>query len=335
MVGVSSRFSRWLSPSGLVLLFIVLALPAIFLSPALARDYPQRTIRIVVPFPAGGGTDHIARTLAERLGSRFEHSVIVDNKPGGGTIIGSQDVVRSPADGHTLLLTSSAHAINTALVPDLPYDTQTSFSSTALIAREPIVLVAHADRPYSSVSEVLEFAKKNSGGLTYGSSGNGTAVHLAGELFKSMTGANLLHIPYRGGAPAAVDLLGGQIDLAFATFSTVGEHIRSGRVKAIGVTSKERSALFPDVPTIAESGVPGYVADIWYATFVPAGTPDDVIETLNAEINASLQDEALRERFDVLGLITQPGTPRELSDYVLQEEERWTKVVESAGIRRE
>lgn len=299
---------------------------------AQANSFPTRTLRIIVPFPAGGGTDIIARTLAERLSNDLGQSVIVENKPGGGTIIGSQEVARSKADGYTLLLTSSAHAINTALMPELPYSTDTSFSSIAMVGSEPAVLIAPVTRPYHSVKEVIASSHAQKGGLTFGSSGTGTAVHLAGELFKTMTKADLLHVPYRGGAPAITDLVGGQLDLAFATIASVGDHIRHGRAQAIGVTSAERSPLFPEIPTLAEGGVQGYDSEVWYAVFAPANTPANIVETLNSSFNKALNDPIVQERFAPLGLQLRPMSPEQLTDYVKQEEARWIDVVKEANI---
>jgi tripartite-type tricarboxylate transporter receptor subunit TctC len=294
---------------------------------ASAQAFPSRALRIVVPFPAGGGTDLVARTLAEGMSKDLGQPVIVENKPGGGTVIGSDAVAKAPGDGYTLLLTTSAHAINNSLVKNLPYSTDKSFANVALVGRGPNMLVTRIDSPYKTVKDVLEAARANPGKLSYGSSGNGTAVHLAGELLKMMAGVNITHVPYRGAGPAYTDLLGGHVDLVFATAAGAGKFVESGKMRAIAVTSAARSPSWPQVPTIAESGLAGYEADVWYAVFASGGTPKDVVARLNTAVRHATESPVFKARVESEGLVTAVGTSEELSLYIRAEEIRWRKVV--------
>ncbi len=294
--------------------------------------FPSRPIRIVVPFTPGGGTDLVARTVAEGMARELGQPVIIDNKPGAGTVIGSDMVAKAPADGYTLLVTTSAHAINSSLVKGLPYSTEKSFADISLIARGPNMLVTHPDKPYRSVKDVIDAARANPGKLNYGSSGNGTAVHLAGELFKLMAKVDITHVPYRGAGPAYTDLLGGQIDLVFATAAGAGKFVESGKMRALAVTSQARSPSWPQVPTIAESGVPGYEAEVWYAVFASGGTPPEVVARLNTAVRRAIDSPLFRDRVASEGLIAAPTSPEELTRYVRAEESRWRKVVVAAKV---
>lgn len=294
--------------------------------------YPNRPVRIVVPFTPGGGTDLVARTVADGMAKELGQTVIVENKAGAGTVIGSDLVAKAPGDGYTLLITTGAHAINPSLVKKLPYSTEKSFSDITLLARGPNMLVTGPNRPYKTVRDVIEAARANPGKLTYGSSGNGTAVHLAGELFKLMAKVDITHVPYRGAGPAYTDLMGGQIDLVFATAAGAGKLVESGKMRAIGVTSKSRSASWPDVPTIAESGLPGYEADVWYALFASGGTPPEVVARLNAAARKAIEAPIFQQRVASEGLVASPTTPDELTQFVRAEEARWRKVVVEAKV---
>jgi tripartite-type tricarboxylate transporter receptor subunit TctC len=297
--------------------------------------FPDKAVRIIVPFAPGGGTDLIARTLAIGMSQDLGQSVIVENKPGAGTIIGSDYVARSAPDGYTVVLATFAHAVNPALQPNLPYSTNEAFAPIILVGRSPNVLVVRPDRPYKTVPELLAAAKAKPRQLTYGSQGNGTSAHLAGELFASMGHLELIHVPYRGAAPALTDLLGGQIDMMFATISAVTPYIQSGRLRALAVTTDKRSSALPDVPTLAEVGVPGYAAESWYGLYAPAGTPPAVIARLGAAAKAAMQSEVFRSRVQDEGLTVAPGPPEELERYVRGEEARWKKVVQDAHITAE
>ena len=290
-------------------------------------SFPSRPIRIVVPFTPGGGTDLVARTVAEGMARDLGQPVIVDNKPGGGTVIGSDLVAKAPGDGYTLLITTSAHAINSSLVKNLPYSTDKSFADVSLVARGPNMLVTHPNSKFRTVKDVIDFARANPGKLTYGSSGNGTAVHLAGELFKMLAKVDITHVPYRGAGPAYTDLLGGQIDLVFATAAGAGKFVEAGKMRALAVTSQARSPSWPQVPTFAESGVPGYEADVWYAVFATGGTPPDIVARLNAAVRRAVDSQIFRDRVASEGLVPSPSKPEELTRYVRAEEARWRKVV--------
>lgn len=315
-------------------MFAILGASAPATTHAAASTFPDKPIRIVVPFSPGGGTDLIARAMGVAMGQDLGQTVVVDNRPGGGTIIGTDNVAKSAPDGYTLVMATFAHAVNPSLQPKLPYTTDKAFAPVMLVGRSPNVLVVRADSPYKSVRDVIAAAKAQPGRISFASQGPGTSAHLAGELFKSLAKVDLNHIPYKGAGPAITDLLGGQVDLMFATASAVGNLLESGKLRALGVTSAQRSAS-PDlskVPTIAESGVPGYVAESWYGLFVPAGTPAPVIARLNAAAHKAVTTEAFRKRADAEGLIVSPGTPEELARYVRGEEVRWSKVVKDARI---
>jgi tripartite-type tricarboxylate transporter receptor subunit TctC len=310
---------------------LALVTAALLWTPALAA-FPDKPLRIIVPFAPGGGTDLIARTIADGMSKDLGQPVLVENKPGGGTIIGSDAVAKSPADGYTLLVATFAHAVNPSLQPKLPYSTDKAFAPVVLIGRSPNVLVTRPDRPYKTVKDLAAAAQANPGRISFGSQGNGTSAHLAGELFKSLAKVNMLHVPYRGAGPALTDLLGGQIDVMFATISAVSGYVESGKLRAIAVTTSDRSSALPNVPTIAEAGVPGYAAESWYGLYAPAGTPRDVIARLNAAVKRAVQSDAYRKRIQGEGLMTSAGAPEELDEYVRAEEARWRKVVREAHI---
>lgn len=293
--------------------------------------FPTRPIRVVVPFTAGGGTDVVGRALVEGMGRELGQSLIVDNKPGGGTVIGSDLVAKAPADGYTVLLTTSALAINDSLVAKLPYDTQRDITEVGLICMGPNVLVTRPDSPYRTVADVISAARAQPGKLTYGSSGNGSAVHLAGELFKNLTKVDITHVPYRGAGPAYTDLMGGQIDFVFGTAGGVAKLVEGGKMRAIAVTSAKRTPAYKDVPTIGET-VPGYEAEVWYAMFAPAATPKPVIARLNAALRAAAEAPAYRARLASEGLTVAAGTPQDMTRFMRAEQARWRKVVTEGRI---
>lgn len=291
-----------------------------------ADKFPSRTIRIVVPFTPGGGTDVVGRALIIGMQKELGQALIIDNKPGAGTVIGTDLVAKAPADGYTLLMTTSAIAINDSLVKKLPYDTDKDITEVALICTGPNVLVTKADSPYKTVADVIAAAKAAPGKLTYASSGNGSAVHLAGELFKTMAKVDIAHVPYRGAGPAYNDLIGGQVDLLFGTAGGVAKLVAGGKMRPIGVTSTRRSPAYKDVPTIAET-LPGYEADVWYALFAPAGTPPDVIATINAAVRKAAEAPAYKERLAHEGLTVAANSPAQMTQLMRAEEARWRKVV--------
>ena len=299
---------------------------------AIAADaYPSRPIRVVVPYAPGGGTDVVGRALAQSMAAELGQPLLIDNKAGGGTVIGSDLVSKSAPDGYTLLMTTSAIAINASLVKNLPYDTEKGFAEVALICHGPNVLVVRGDSPFKSLQDIVKAAKDAPGKLNYASSGNGSAVHLAAELLKSMAKIDITHVPYKGAAPAYTDLLGGQVDMLVGTAGGVNKFVESGKMRAIAVTSKDRSSAYKNVPSIAET-YPGYVAEVWYAVFAPAGTPPDIVNRLNASIRKAAEAPDYRDRLKGEGLSVAVNTPAEMKRFMRAEEERWRKVVTDARI---
>lgn len=306
---------------------------ALSLAPVLSlAAFPVKPVRIIVPFAPGGGTDLIARTLAVGMSQELGQTLIIENKPGAGTIIGTELVAKSPADGYTLLIATFAHAVNPSLQAKLPYVTDKAFTPIILIGRSPNVLVVRQDSPYKSIKDILVAAKAQPKKLTFASQGNGTSAHLAGELFKNMAKVELTHVPYRGAGPALTDLLGGQVDMIFATAAAAGSLLDSGKLRALGVTTVDRSPALANVPSIAEAGVPGYAAESWYGLYAPMGTPYEVIAQLNAAVKKAVQMDAFRKRVEDEGLVISAGTPAELDLYVRGEEARWRKIVQENQI---
>lgn len=317
----------------LIALAMMIPLAGMFSPVSAQSNTTDRPIKIVVPFSPGGGTDTIARTLSAGMSKELGQTVIVENKPGAGTIIGSDAVAKSAPDGTTILIATFAHAVNPSLRSKLPFDTDKAFDPVVLIGRSPNILVVPADSPYKNIKELVAAAKAHPGKLTFASQGVGTSAHLAGELFNNLAGVNLTHVPYKGAGPALNDLLGGQVNMMFATATAAAPLIEGGKVRALGVTTPERSPVRPDVPSIAEAGVPGYAAESWYGFFVPAGTPADVVAKLNAATAKAAKSEAFRKRVEGEGLVISAGTPKELADYVSAEQKRWAAVVKAAKIQ--
>ena len=300
-----------------------------------AQAYPTKPIRLVVPFPAGGGTDIVARALGEGLARELGQPVVIDNKAGAGTAIGNDTVAKAPADGHTLLLNTSAIAILPSLNPKLPYASETAFSPITLIGRAPNVLVVRADSPLRSGADFIAQARARPGHLTYGSAGNGTSTHLSAELLKATAKIYVTHVPYRGASPMFTDLLGGQIDAGSATLPSVAAFISSGKMRALAVTSAQRSQLLPDVPSFVESGVPGYQADVWYAVFAPAGTPPAVIGRLHGAFKRAAETEEFRKRAITEGLLVTVDSPDDTARIVRDEVAKWRRVVKEQSIKAE
>ena len=296
--------------------------------------FPDKPVRIIVPFAPGGGTDLVARSMTVVMGQELGQPVIIDNKPGAGTIIGTDAAAKSTPDGYTLVMATVAHVVNPSIQPKLPYSHETAFAPVMLVGVSPNVLVVRASSPYKSVKDVIAAAKAAPGKLSFASQGAGTSAHLAGELFKNLTATNLIHVPYRGAGPALTDLLGGQVDVMFATAAAVGAMIDKGQLRALAVTTAARSNshVLSKVPTVAESGVPGYVADSWYGLFAPAGTPPDVIEKLNAAAKKAVFTDAFRKKMEAEGLIVKGSSPQEFDTYARGEEARWRKVVKDNKI---
>ena len=322
----------WMRSLQFALAALLLAIVSITAAWAL---YPERTIRIVVPFAPGGGTDVVARTLAQEMAKVLGVSVIIENKPGAGTIIGTQAVAASAADGYTLLMGTFSHAVNSSLSANLPYDPHRDFAPVAMIARSFNIVVVNPKSSLRSIADLIAGAKANPDRLTYGTFGVGTSAHLAGELFKDMAKINLTAVPYKGAAPALTDLISGQIDVMFTTVASAASLVESGQLRAIAVTSAERSPAFPHLPTVSEAGVPGYTAESWYGLFAPAGTPAVIIDRLNKAAALAVQSEACKRLGANEGLVMVARPPEELDRYVRGEEARWRRVIQDAGIRGE
>ncbi|PJM89459.1 tripartite tricarboxylate transporter substrate binding protein [Achromobacter ruhlandii] len=311
---------------------VALAVNAMAAPLAARAAFPERPLRIVVPFTPGGGTDIISRQLAKGLTDVLGQSVIVENRPGGSTIIGSENVAKSAPDGYTLLMATFAHAVNPAIHKKLPYDTDKAFAPVALIGKSPNVLVVSVASRFKSVPDILAYARSHPGKLTFGSYGNGTSAHLAGELFKSLGRVDILHVPYKGAGPGINDLMGGQIDMIFSTSASVSGQIKNGQLSALAVTTKDRSPSYPGVPTVAGGGVSGYFVDSWYGVFVPQGTPKDIIDRLNGAIRKVSDNPDFQEALKLEGLVADVGTPEALGRYVNEEEARWAAIIQQAGI---
>lgn len=300
-------------------------------STAIAQTYPVKPVRFIAPYAVGGGVDIVSRLIAARLSESLGQQVVVDNRPGAGAIIGSEVLAKSAPDGHTIMMANIAHGANPALHSKLPYDTMKDFASVTLVALLPSILVVHPSLPVKSTRDLLAFARSRPGQLNYGSAGLGSANHLTMEMFKSATGLAAVHIAYKGGGPALTDLLGGQIPMMFITIPPAIPHVRAGKLRALAVSSAKRAAILPDVPTVAETGVPGFEVYEWQGVVAPAGTPKEVVAKLNVEINRVLALPDVREKIAGLGADIVGSTPEQLTDHIKAEIARWTKVLKSSG----
>jgi tripartite-type tricarboxylate transporter receptor subunit TctC len=302
---------------------------------ASAEEYPSRPVKIIVPFAAGGPADVYARALAQRLQDVFKQSFIVEDRPGAGSLIGTEAVAKSPPDGYTLLLMSNTHTVNESLFASKPYDLMRDFAPVAPINYSDLVLVTRPTLPVNSTEDLLKMVKAKPGSLSYASSGPGTPYHMAGELFKAMAGVSILHIPYRGSSGARTDLLGGQVDMMFDAVPTMAEFIRSGKAKALATTGKTRSQVLPDVPTVAESGVPGYEAVIWLGLLAPKGTPPAVIARLNEEVGSMVSDPQVAQAWARQGATPMKMSPDEFSGYLRDDIAKWARIVKISGAKAE
>ena len=317
----------------LVPVFILLC--SAFALPAHAQsDYPNKPIRWIVGYPPGGTTDLLARLMGQWLSQRLGQQVVIENRAGGGNNIGTEIAVHAPADGYTIFLVNPANAINATLYPKLPFVFLDDLVPVAGIIRVPNVMTVTKDFPARTVAEFIDYGKKNPGKINMASSGAGTSVHLSGELFKSMAGIDMKHVPYRGAGPATTDLIGGQVDVLFDNMPSIISHIRAGTVRALGVTSAQRSPALPDVPAVGET-VPGYEASAWFGAAAPKGTPAAAIARLNREINAGLADPDMKVRLANLGGVPMPGTPEQFWAIHRMETEKWAKIVQSSGAKAE
>ncbi len=313
----------------LVLAALLLA-PA---APAFAQDYPTRPVRMIVPFAAGGPADVYARFLAQRLQEALGQPFVVDDRPGGGSVIGTEAVAKSPADGYTLLVMSNTHTVNESLMPNKPFVLMRDFVGVAPINSSDLVLVVHPSVKANTIAELIAQAKAEPGKMSYASSGPGTPYHMAGELFKSMAGVDILHVPYKGSAGARTDVLGGQVQMMFDAVTVMSQHAREGKVKALGTSGTARSSVLPGVPTIAEAGVPGYETTIWLGVMAPKGTPTAIVAKLNAEIGRIVSRQDVRDDWAKQGAVPMTMTPAEFTRHLEQDIVKWERVVKVSGAK--
>jgi tripartite-type tricarboxylate transporter receptor subunit TctC len=312
------------------LVAVLLTLP---LAASAAEAYPQRPLRLIVPFTPGGPADAVARMIAQRLGDTFGQHVLVDNRPGGGTIIATEIGAKAPPDGHTLLVVSAAFTVNPSLYRKLPYDTAKDFSPVTQTWAAPNLLIINPQVPAGSVKELIAYAKSNPRKLNFGSAGNGTSNHLAGEMFRTMAGIDIVHVPYKGDAPAIADLLAGQIQIYFVSLLPVAQHVKTGRLKALAVSSASTFPLAPELPTVASGGVPGFSSFVWNGIVAPGQTPTALVNRLHSEIARILAQPEVREKMLTLGVEPVGSKPTEFSEFIAAEIKRTAKVVADAGVR--
>ena len=318
-----------------LLLFLCgLAAPAFAL--AQASDFPSRPIRILVPFPPGGAADTFGRLIGQRLGDAWKHPSVVENRPGAGGIIATEAVARAAPDGYTLLIVTVGHAVNPSLYAKLPFDTQADLTGVALVASVPNVLLVHPSVPANNVRELVALAKAKPGQLKYASSGNATTSHMAAALLAQLAGIEMLHVPYKGAAPAVQDLVAGRVDVMLDPVISSGGFIKQGKLRALGVTTSKRTSQLPDQPTLAEAGVPGYEFNAWFLIVAPAKTPADIVIKLNQEIVRANADAEMKDRYAKLGAEpAAPATPAEVNAFIGGEINRWAKVVKDGNIKVE
>lgn len=298
-----------------------------------ADQYPSKPITIMVPFSAGGTTDILARLLGQRLSQKWGQPVVIENRAGAGGNIGTAVVARAPADGYMLVMgTIGTHTINSSLYKSMPYDPIKDFAPITRVAMVPNALVVNKDAPFDSVAKLVAYAKANPGKLNFGSSGHGTTLHLSGELFKLMAGVQMQHVPYKGSAPAIADLLGGQITMIFDNMPSALPHVKSGRLKALAVTSATRVKSMPDIPTVAEAGIPGFEVTSWFGLWAPANTPPDIVRKLNREVVDILNSNDVKEKIKEQGAEPNPETPEQFAEFIQTETKKWARVVKEAGI---
>jgi tripartite-type tricarboxylate transporter receptor subunit TctC len=303
--------------------------------PVWAQDYPFKPVRIIVPFAPGGSADVFGRFIAQKLQEALGQPFVVEDRPGGGSVIGTDAVAKSAPDGYTLLLMSNTHTVNESLIPSKPFALLRDFVAIAPINSSDLVLVTRADLPHKSLRELIKAAKAKPGGMSYASSGPGTPYHMAGELFKAMAGISIVHIPYKGSAGARSDVLGGQLEMMFDAIPTMNEHIKTGRVRAIATTGRQRSAVLPEVPTMAEAGVPGYEATIWLGLMAPRGTPPAVVNRLHAELSRITSNAEVRRAWAALGTTAMTMGVDEFNRYLADDIAKWARIVKISGAKAE
>jgi tripartite-type tricarboxylate transporter receptor subunit TctC len=301
---------------------------------AFAQGYPAKPLKMIIPYPPGGGNDTLGRLFAIKLSDRLGQPVVVENRPGAGTLIGTEAAAKSAPDGYTILLSSIAtHALSPNLYSKVPYDPVKDFAPITLLGIAPTVLVVRNDLPAKDLAEFVAAAKAKPGGFTYASGGNGTPPHINGEVFKAVAGVDLLHVPYKGGGPALVDLMAGRVDVMLDTAASAMPHVRSGKLRALAISGPRRSAEYPDLPTFAEAGLPQYDTNAWYSVHAPAGTPPEIVRRLNAELVASLKEPDVQARFKQLSTDPVGNTPEEFAAFVRTELDKYARVIKGAGIR--
>ena len=316
-------------------LLCAIAFTALSVSSAFAQTYPSKPIKIVVPYPPGGFNDTLGRTLAAKFTEAWGQPAFVENKPGGNTLIGNEFAAKSPPDGYTLLVVAFPFSVVPSLIKTMPYDSVRDFSPVILAATSANLLVVHPSLPVKSVGELVALAKSKPGSLSYASTGNGSSNHISMELFKSLAGVDIVHIPYKGSGPAVSDLLGGQVQLMFDNTPNVLPQVKAGKLRALGSSGAKRAALTPDVPTVAEAGVPGYELTVWFGLVAPAGTPREVVQKLNAEVAKILAMPDVRERFMAQGVEPQGSTPEQFAEHIKAQMAKWARVVQDAGVKAE
>jgi tripartite-type tricarboxylate transporter receptor subunit TctC len=313
------------------LAFVALA-PALPSSPAAAQDYPARSVKIIVPFGAGGPADVFSRQLAQHLSEQLKQSFVVEDRPGAGSIIGSNEVAKSAPDGYTLLAMSNTHTTNESLTPNKPFQLMRDFVPVAGINYSDLVMVVHPSVPAKDLKEFIALAKKEPGKLNYASSGPGTPYHMAAELFKAMSGTDIVHVPHKASGEMRNSVIGGHVQMAFDAITTMASNVKAGQVRALGTSASKRSTVLPDVPTIAEAGVPGYESTIWIGLMAPKGTPKAIVDKLNAEINKVINMPEVKAAWDKQGAVPLVMTPAEFDVYLRKDIEKWANVVNAAGL---
>ena len=311
--------------------FLTSVMALLFAGPILAQSFPAKPVRVVVPYPPGGPTDIVARVLFQQVAEATGQQFLIDNRAGAGGNIGAELVAKSPPDGYTVLIGTTAHAINMSLFKNLGYDVQKDLMPVSLLTQGPLVLVAHPQFPASSVKEVIELAKTKPGGLNFASSGNGQSTHLSAELFNTMAGIKMAHVPYKGSAPALTDVMSGQVDVMFDTTLSAMPFVKAGKLKAIGLTSAVRSPAAPDVPTIAESGLPGYEVFAWNGVLVPTGTPKAIIQQLNDHIRKAMLLPQVKDKFSAQGFAASWNSPESFGVFLKTEVDKWSRTVKASG----
>jgi len=302
---------------------------------AIAQNYPARPVKIIVPFAAGGPADVYARVLGEKLSRAMGQPFVIEDMPGGGSIVGTAAVQNSPPDGYTLLMMSNTHTVNESLIKKKPFELMRDFVPVAPVNYSDLVLVVHPSVPAKTLKEFIALAKAKPGELNYASSGPGTPYHMAGELFKAMAGVNIVHIPYKGSSGARTDILGGQVQMMFDAITTMAPNVEAGKVRALGTSGKARSSVLPNVPTISEAGVPGYEATIWLGIMAPKGTPRAVVDKLNAEITKVVNSPDVKSAWEKQGAVPMTMTPDEFGNYLRGDIEKWAKIVKISGARQD